>query len=606
MYHQAFSLRRNITLFIKEKNKFFSIYREKMSDNSKYIISEFYDFKADRNLIIEAEQANKPIKLKGILQKADTQNRNGRVYPFDILKREADNYMQAVKERRALGECVPAGTGIFTENGWKNIEDVEEFEKIFTLNIESGELELQYVTNKIEKFYKDDMIHIFNNSKLDMLVTKKHKIVIWDMKNNPFVLTAEELYNKIQKGDKSISKCYIKNSGNWEGEYSEFFNLPNTNINIKIEDWAAFLGIFISEGHCSGTKGGEKRNVVCITQKKEEQKNRLIELLDKLPFDYFISDNRQFIINNDALYKHLFNLGNSYEKHIPEYAKKWNSNLLNILLEWLLIGDGKNRNIRGKKIREYYTTSYKLANDVSEIMLKISNGATITERVQKDRYINDEKTIGKNGVLELVKTKRLIKKENSKKLYTVHEKTSKSIYLDLRYTKAEKVPFNDYVFCVSVPNKTWLMKYNNSISWTHNCDHPESPIVSLSNASHLVTNMWWEGETLMGEVELVETEAGNKLKGLLKSGVMLGISSRGVGSVKSVSGRDVVQSDFELIAFDFVSSPSTPGAYMFKESRQWGLTKLTDANYKAKNNNENLSQIQSKIISLSKDNYWDL
>jgi len=578
-----------------------------MSDNSKYIISEFYDFKADRNLIIEAEQANKPIKLKGILQKANTQNRNGRVYPYEILKREADNYLEAVKERRALGECVPAGTGIFTENGWKNIEDVEEFDKIFTLNIESGELELQYVTNKIEKFYKDDMVRIFNNSKLDMLVTKKHKIVVWDRKDTPFVLTAEELYNKIQKGDKSISKCYIKNSGNWEGEYNEFFNLPNTNINIKIEDWAAFLGIFISEGHCSGTKGGEKRNVVCITQKKEEQKNRLIELLDKLPFDYFISNNRQFIINNDALYNHLFILGNSYEKHIPEYAKNWNSNLLNILLEWLLIGDGKNRTVRGKKLREYYTTSYKLANDVSEIMLKISNGATITERVQKDRYINDEKTIEKNGVLELVKTKRLIKKENSKKLYTVHEKTSKSIYLDLRYTKAEKVPFNDYVFCVSVPNKTWLMKYNNSISWTHNCDHPESPIVSLSNASHLVTNMWWEGETLMGEVELVETESGNKLKGLLKGGVMLGISSRGVGSVKSVSGRDVVQGDFELIAFDFVSSPSTPGAYMFKEARQWGLTKLTDTSYKSKNNSvEDNNQSHSKIISLSRDNYWNL
>lgn len=138
------------------------------------------------------------------------------------------------------------------------------------------------------------------------------------------------------------------------------------------------------------------------------------------------------------------------------------------------------------------------------------------------------------------------------------------------------------------------------------CDHPESPIVSLSNASHLVTNMWWEDETLMGEVELVETEAGNKLKGLLKSGVMLGISSRGVGSVKNSSGKDVVQNDFELIAFDFVSSPSTPGAYMFKESRQWGLKKLEDTNYESKNNLQNNNGLQSKIITLSNDNYWNI
>ena len=91
-------------------------------------------------------------------------------------------------------------------------------------------------------------------------------------------------------------------------------------------------------------------------------------------------------------------------------------------------------------------------------------------------------------------------------------------------------------------------------------DHPDSAVVSLSNTSHLVTKIWWEGETLYGEVEIIDTPSGNILKGLLRSGVMLGISSRGVGSVKSQSGEDVVQEDFELIAFDFVSSPSTPGA----------------------------------------------
>lgn len=143
------------------------------------------------------------------------------------------------------------------------------------------------------------------------------------------------------------------------------------------------------------------------------------------------------------------------------------------------------------------------------------------------------------------------------------------------------------------------------------CDHPESPIVSLANASHLVTNMWWEGETLMGEVELVGTDepfsAGSKLKGLLKSGVMLGISSRGVGSVKNVRGQDVVQEDFELIAFDFVSSPSTPGAYMFKESRQWGMTKLADIDYKKfESKKHDFIEKELKLMNLSSDNYWKI
>ncbi len=131
-------------------------------------------------------------------------------------------------------------------------------------------------------------------------------------------------------------------------------------------------------------------------------------------------------------------------------------------------------------------------------------------------------------------------------------------------------------------------------------DHPDSAVVSLSNVSHIVTDMWWQGDTLYGKVEITETPSGNILKGLLKSGVMLGISSRGVGSVTSKGGKDIVQEDFELIAFDFVSSPSTPGAYLFKEGKQWGLTPLTDELTKIiKPTTENLEEQISKYKNLS-------
>ena len=102
-------------------------------------------------------------------------------------------------------------------------------------------------------------------------------------------------------------------------------------------------------------------------------------------------------------------------------------------------------------------------------------------------------------------------------------------------------------------------------------DHPSEAIVSLERVSHRVLDMWWQGEELWGKVMIAYTDMGNNLKGLLKTGFKLGISSRGVGSVKNVKGNDIVQDDFELIAFDFVSSPSTPGAYMFKESVQRGM-----------------------------------
>jgi len=111
---------------------------------------------------------------------------------------------------------------------------------------------------------------------------------------------------------------------------------------------------------------------------------------------------------------------------------------------------------------------------------------------------------------------------------------------------------------------------------TGELDHPDSAIVSLSNVSHKVTELWWEGDTLYGKVQIAETPSGNILKGLLKSGIQLGISSRGVGSVKEHGDKAVVQDDFELIAFDFVSSPSTPGAWLFRESKSMRPLKVGD------------------------------
>jgi hypothetical protein len=94
-------------------------------------------------------------------------------------------------------------------------------------------------------------------------------------------------------------------------------------------------------------------------------------------------------------------------------------------------------------------------------------------------------------------------------------------------------------------------------------DHPDSSIVNLNNVSHNITEMHWEGNDLCGTVEVLSTPSGNILKELFKCGIKLGISSRGLGSVKQLGESEVeVQPDFELIAFDFVSNPSTHGAFL--------------------------------------------
>tara|TARA_R100000008_G_scaffold84970_1_gene73726 strand:- start:937 stop:1560 length:624 start_codon:yes stop_codon:yes gene_type:complete len=93
-------------------------------------------------------------------------------------------------------------------------------------------------------------------------------------------------------------------------------------------------------------------------------------------------------------------------------------------------------------------------------------------------------------------------------------------------------------------------------------DHPDDSVINLKNASHLCTKMWWDGDQVMAKFEVLDTPSGRILKDLVKAGIKLGISSRGLGSTKQEKGNTIVEDDFQLICFDMVSEPSTPGAFL--------------------------------------------
>jgi len=109
-------------------------------------------------------------------------------------------------------------------------------------------------------------------------------------------------------------------------------------------------------------------------------------------------------------------------------------------------------------------------------------------------------------------------------------------------------------------------------------NHPESSLIDLDRVSHIITEVWWDGKVLMGKLKLLTSPGfhergicstkGDLAANYLRQGVTLGISSRGVGSLKKVGEQNEVQDDFELICFDLVSSPSTPGAYLFSEPNE--------------------------------------
>ena len=93
-------------------------------------------------------------------------------------------------------------------------------------------------------------------------------------------------------------------------------------------------------------------------------------------------------------------------------------------------------------------------------------------------------------------------------------------------------------------------------------DHPESQVINLQNVSHLVTDWNWDGDNIMGKIEILPTPSGNILKELIKNGVTVGVSSRGMGSLEQNGNVMEVQDDFELLCWDFVSTPSNPGSFM--------------------------------------------
>jgi hypothetical protein len=416
-----------------------------------------------------------------------------------------------------------------------------------------------------------------------MLLTPSHRVLVWDRLGKPYFVTAEEAYIANKDKDSAFSHSCLKRSGTWFGENSLTIEVAGKQIATTL--WAAFLGIYLAEGHAAGVLSGKMKTrksqqTVVVTQKKAETREIIGHMMSFLPWD--VKEIAQgFVITDKELYEHLFVLGDSHTKHVPEYVKSWSPALLGILLDWMLLGDGRNRRSGHKSagaiISEYCTTSPVLADNVYEIMLKLGFGATVHVYDQTDRCSPDYKTTG-----------RMILAKNSKPMHIVCQHSSVGMSLDHRFMLAEKVDYDDRVYCVVVPNGTWLMRYNDKVCWTGN-----SSIVNLKNVSHIVREAHIENGTVAGTVEILNTPSGKTLQSLIDSKVKLGISSRGVGSTRKQNDYHVVQDDFQLICWDVVSEPSTPGAFLIPEGKIISLQEL----HKVFNRSDRIDRVLNDILS---------
>lgn len=147
------------------------------------------------------------------------------------------------------------------------------------------------------------------------------------------------------------------------------------------------------------------------------------------------------------------------------------------------------------------------------------------------------------------------------------------IFLNTNNIEISEVDYTGYIYCVQVPNSNFYVKQNEKVHWSGN-----SAVISINNVSMRITNLWWEGRTLMGEIYLPITKGyieygkishpADKIAHDIIHGFQYGVSSRGVGSVEPVNGKNIVQEDFELICWDFVTTPSTKGSWVSQDKKE--------------------------------------
>lgn len=132
------------------------------------------------------------------------------------------------------------------------------------------------------------------------------------------------------------------------------------------------------------------------------------------------------------------------------------------------------------------------------------------------------------------------------------------------------------------PKELWereISKYMESVRENRalgELDHPDSSIINLKNVSHNIRKIWWDGDHVLGQIEILPTPSGNILKALIENNISVGVSTRGMGSLKEIGETMEVQDDFELLCWDFVSQPSNPGSYMRPAMMNEGLNPTTN------------------------------
>jgi len=328
------------------------------------------------------------------------------------------------------GCCYDDKTEILTIRGWKLFKDIKKDEIVATINKDRQNLEFQKITNKYTYNYKGKMFHQ-TNRRMDLMVTPNHKLFIsWHRTNkrliNPKLVTAEDAFGK----------CYSHVAGaDYIGGIDNcLFILPKTHYNfltnkkfikndrkIEIKNWLKFLGWYLSEGNIYKTKQGNY-NVILSTYSRFSEAKKVFE---DIGYKNIQMSGHHVLVSDKQLFDYLKQFGKAKDKFIPHKIKQLKSELLQVLLDNLLNGDG---NKNSKNTYRYTTISKQLADDFQEIAIKCGYSANIV--IDKEKF------------------------------YRVYISTSRTIQCNLIENRSQWIDYSGKIYCVSVPNEVVMIRRN--------------------------------------------------------------------------------------------------------------------------------------------------
>jgi len=323
-------------------------------------------------------------------------------------------------------DCYDDQTEILTEDGWKLFKDLKRNEKVAVLV--DGRLVYELPSHYVDYDY-EGLMYCSKNSSVDFCVTPNHRF---------WVKSVKGVYKFKEINDPTIAHDMIPSQSLWDGEYVEKI------IGYKSEDFMALLGIWLSEG---STYKDSKNYRISIAQTKKRVREEIKTLLLSMNI-HFTEYEDQFVINNKELYLYFVQFGKQPHRFIPKEIKNLNKDLLHILFEWLVLGDGSRT---GNRIF-YYSTSKKLIDDVQEIIIKLGLSGNVREKKQKESFIRDRLIVPQHTLYEISvrfsQFKRLLGSHNKKYISTI--------------------PYKGKVYCVSVSSGVIKVRRNGKEMWCGN------------------------------------------------------------------------------------------------------------------------------------------